>query len=112
MKYEQDILKVLYEAGDDGLSVKKIVRHVYNANNSLFGETTYDDVYKAVTAYIQKCKKNKDNTVESTGQWGFYRLNTSSKTSCQLMLEFTENKEDSEEKQAESTDNDNSLSLF
>ena len=36
MKYEQDIIRLLYEAGDDGLSVKKMVMHVYNLHNGLF----------------------------------------------------------------------------
>lgn len=111
MKYEQDILKVLYEAGNDGLPIKKIARHVYNANNSLFEEASYDDIYKAVISIISKYKKNKNSVIESTGQWGHYRLNTSSNISRQLMLDFEKESEDCDIKQ-EYTCTDMSLSLF
>lgn len=111
MKYEQDVLKVLYEAGSDGLPIRKIARHVYNVNNSLFEEASYDDVYKAVLTIISKYKKNKNTAIESTGQRGHYRLNTSSNISRQLMLDFDKDADDMDTKQ-ESTYTDLSLSLF
>ena len=36
IKYEQEVFRVLTEAGEEGLAVQKIALHVYNACNSLF----------------------------------------------------------------------------
>lgn len=36
MRFEKDILLILIEAGDNGLSVNKISRHVFNTHNSFF----------------------------------------------------------------------------
>lgn len=36
MNYDSEILFVLTEAGEKGLSVKKIARHVFNNCNGLF----------------------------------------------------------------------------
>ena len=52
MNYGQEILNVLCEANKKGLSLKKIARHVYNMNNGLFDELTYDDVYRDVVSFI------------------------------------------------------------
>ena len=52
MSYDSEIIKVLVEAGEKGLSIKKIVQHVYNASNSLFCMITYDEVYTYVAQYL------------------------------------------------------------
>ena len=39
MQYDKEILRVLAEAGNEGLSVQKVSRHVFNACNSLFNSS-------------------------------------------------------------------------
>ena len=68
MKYEKDIFIVLQEAGDSGLSVRKIARHVFN-----------------------------DDTVEKVG-YATYRLNTRSKAVKELRLKFSDTNEEKTKK--------------
>ena len=111
MNYGQDITRVLCEAGDDGLPVKKIVRHIYNEYNGLFNTTSYEDVYKRVMAFVQKNSKAKNSILEKTGKWGHYRINKASNKASQLMLEF--DNDNAVQQEAEKTaERDNSLSLF
>ena len=42
MSYEQEIKELLFEAGKEGLSAKKIARHIFNKHNGLFETTPYD----------------------------------------------------------------------
>ena len=52
MQYDKEILRVLAEAGSEGLSVQKISRHVFNACNSLFNSLNQEDVHKYVQMYL------------------------------------------------------------
>ena len=45
MNYDREILAVLTQAGEKGLKLEHIVRHVYNACNSMFTPLNYKDVY-------------------------------------------------------------------
>lgn len=54
MKYERIIIEILMEAGADGLSLRKISRHVYNAVNGLFDEADLEEVHKLVRAFLQR----------------------------------------------------------
>lgn len=112
MKYEQDITRVLYEAGNDGLSVKKIARHIFNIHNGLFEQTPYEEVYKDVIAYINKNSKSRNDILEKTGKWGHYRLNPNSQADCQLLFNFEEHDTDNNLDKLENKQVDNSLSLF
>ena len=60
MKYEKEILLFLAEAGNNGLSVKKIARHVYNASNNFFEELDFQEVHNAVQQYLTRNSKNRD----------------------------------------------------
>jgi hypothetical protein len=89
VSYDQQILKILTEAGERGLSVQNISRHVYNLNCTFFNQPNYEDVRGYVQQYLLKNSKSQQSLVESTGQRGCYRLNTSgSKDAQQLMLQF------------------------
>ena len=51
MRYEKEIVDVLAKAGNNGLSVKKIARHVFNASNSFFEVLDFSEVHQQV----QRC---------------------------------------------------------
>ena len=64
MSYEQEIKELLFEAGKEGLSAKKIARHIFNKHNGLFETTPYDEVYKAVQYCIAKNNKSAKPFIE------------------------------------------------
>lgn len=109
MKYDHEILFILSEAGDKGLSIKKIARHVFNNHNNLFEGVSYDDVYHHVASYLKKNSKSSDSLIERTCIRGVYRLNKSN-ASRQLFFDF--NNEETEITYTEKTTEDKSLSLF
>ena len=89
MSYDQQILKILTEAGERGISVQNISRHVYNQNCTFFHQPDYEEVRNYVQQYLLKNSKSQQSLIESTGQRGYYRLNTTgSKDAQQLMLLF------------------------
>ena len=89
MSYDQQILKILTEAGERGISVQNISRHVYNLNCTFFHQPDYEEVRSYVQQYLLRNSKSQQSLIESTGQRGYYRLNTTgSKDAQQLMLMF------------------------
>lgn len=109
MKYEREILAILTEAGNNGLSVGKIARHVFNANNSIFEPITFDEVREVVGRYLRLQACRKDGVVERGEKRGVYRINMHSNDTRQLLLRFFPF-EDETEKGEPSVDQ--SLSLF
>lgn len=107
--YEKKILKVLAAAGKDGLSVQNIVFHVYNASNTFFDTVNFEDVQRYVRQYLQRNSRNNDSIIERTEVRGFYRINEKSSDSRQLMLVFSDEEQEAEEKKPVI---DQSLSLF
>ncbi len=97
----------LAEAGNNGLSVKKIARHVFNASNNFFEELDFQEVHNAVQQYLTRNSKNRDSLIEKVGPRGIYRLNTNSPISQQLMFDFFQ-----EEEELQKPTEDLSLSLF
>lgn len=110
MNYDREILCVLGEAGEKGLSVKKIARHVFNRRNGFFDEVSFDNIYHYVAAYLTRNSKDRDSLVEKTECRGVYRLNMSSAASRQLVFDFKE--QDDNIRQEEKNTEDRSLSLF
>ncbi len=104
--YNNEILKVLAEAGNDGLSVKKIARHVHNAHNTLFSNVSFDEVYAYVGQYLKRNSKCADSIIERTDLRGVYR----NEHSQQLMLQFQDEYDEKESSQEAAVDQ--SLSLF
>ena len=77
------------EAGERGISVQNISRHVYNLNCTFFHQPDYEEVRSYVQQFLLKNSKSQQSLIESTGQRGYYRLNTTgSKDAQQLMLLF------------------------
>ena len=116
MKYEREILTVLHEAGNKGLSVRKIARHVYNSSNELFSELTLEEVTHHVKAFLHKNSRQPNDMLERTEARGVYRLSRRYKETRQLMFDFSEDDTESiveEENTGEvKTNEDTSLSLF
>lgn len=75
MLNEQQIVELLAKTGDKGLTCKKLAKHIYNANNSLFETVSFEDIYRELQAYLNKKTKTRYSYIEKTGEWGYYRLN-------------------------------------
>ena len=90
--------------------MQNISRHVYNLNTTFFYQPDYEEVRSYVQQYLLKNSKSQQSLIESTGQRGYYRLNTTgSKDAQQLMLMFRDEQQPVEEvKQPK----DLSLNLF
>lgn len=109
MLNEQQILELLAKVGDKGITCKKLARHLYNANNSLFEAVSFDDIYRDLQAYLIKKSKHKHPYIEKTGKWGYYRLNKRRlKETMGWMVEEAEKDAPDEEKK-ETPDNYPSL---
>ncbi len=71
--YTTHIVKILYEAGSDGLRLKLISRHVYNAVNSFFEPVDRDEVHRQVALFVPAHAKGKHPLFERCSH-GVYRL--------------------------------------
>ena len=99
--YDQQILRILTDVGDRGISVQLLSRQVYNMNVSLFSSQDLEEIRSYVQQYLLKNSKSPQSLIESTGRRGYYRLNTLHNADArQLMLEFKrhEQVEEKEEK--------------
>lgn len=111
MTYDQQILKVLTEAGEGGVSVQAIAKHVYNMNCTFFSQPDYEEIRSYVQQYLLRNSKSSQSLIESTGRRGYYRLNSEGSADArQLILQFRE--ELVEEKEEEKPKQDLSLDLF
>ena len=111
MTYDQQILQVLTEAGECGVSVQAIAKHVYNMNCTFFSQPDYEEIRTYVQQYLLRNSKSTQSLIESTGRRGYYRLNTEGSADArQLLLQFRDEKE--EEREEEKPQQDLSLDLF
>ncbi len=110
MTYDQQILKILTEAGERGISVQTLAKHVYNMNCTFFFQPDYEEIRSYVQQYLLRNSKSAQSLIESTGRRGYYRLNTTgSADALQMLLQF---REEQEEKEEEKPQKDLSLDLF
>ena len=111
MTYDQQILQVLTEAGECGVSVQAIAKHVYNMNRTFFVQPDFEEIRTYVQQYLLRNSKSQQSLIESTGRRGYYRLNTEGSADArQLLLQFRDEKE--EEREEEKLQQDLSLDLF
>ena len=100
MNYDQQILSILMRAGERGISVQAIAKHVYNMNTTFFYQPDYEDIRTMVQQYLLKNSKSSQSLIESTGRRGYYRLNTTgSKDAQQLMLQFHDEQQEQKEEE-------------
>ncbi|MBQ6379532.1 MAG: hypothetical protein IJJ56_12170 [Prevotella sp.] len=111
MTYDRQILRILTDVGDRGISVQLLAKHVYNQNSTLFFSPDLAEIRTYVQQYLLKNSKSSSSLIESMERRGFYRLNTQNNADAQqLMLEF-KNQSPDEEKE-ERPQKDLSLDLF
>ena len=100
MTYDQQILQVLTEAGECGVSVQAIAKHVYNMNCTFFVQPDFEEIRTYVQQYLLRNSKSQQSLIESTGRRGYYRLNTEgSDDARQLLLQFRDEKEEEREEE-------------
>ena len=90
MSYEKEIIKTLYEAGTDGLSVHKIAIHVYNAHNTLFSPIAFEKVRQYVQVWLLRNSRFSDSPVIHCDKRGTYRINRYSEKARQTILNFND----------------------
>lgn len=111
MTYDKQILKVLLEAGERGISVQAISKHLYNMNRTFFVSPDFEEIRSYVQQYLLRNTKSSQSLIERTGQRGYYRLNTTGSADAQqMMLDFRDEHEPKEEESA--VRQDLSLNLF
>ena len=112
MTYDRQILQILTEVGENGISVQLLAKNLYNLNSTLFYTPDLEEIRSYVQQYLLKNSKSSQSLVESTGRRGYYRLNTLNNADArQLMLEFRKPSVSEAEKE-EKFSVDLSLSLF
>ena len=92
MKYEQDIIDLLLKVGDAGLPLQSIVKHVYNAHNSIFEPIKEQNVYQSVRSYLIR-NSSSVYSLFVKGDDDKYRLNPKSQMATALTLQFGEDEE-------------------
>ena len=111
LTYDQQILKVLTEAGEYDVSVQAVAKHVYNMNCTFFTQPDYEEIRSYVQQFLLRNSKSNFSIIENTGRRGYYRLNTTGSADArQMMLQFRE--ETVEENEEEKPQQDLSLDLF
>lgn len=111
MTYDRQILKILTDVGDRGISVQLLAKHVYNLYSTLFYTPDLSEVRSYVQQYLLKNSKSPSSLIESMDKRGFYRLNTNNADAQQLMLDFRKQSSVEEDKE-EKPQQDLSLDLF
>ena len=113
MTYDQQILSILTDVGDKGISVQLLSKHLYNLNNTLFVPLDIEEIRNYVQQYLLKNSKSSQSLIENAGRRGIYRLNTQNNANArQLMLEFRNQALQDEAAESEEIHPDFSLDLF
>ncbi|MCI6118306.1 MAG: hypothetical protein MR717_03295 [Prevotella sp.] len=93
--YDSYVITVLLKMGDKGISLRNLVRSVYNLCTTFFFTPDYDDVYRKVQQYVLRNSASQSSLIERMSTRGYYRLNKNSVVAEQLILQFnTDNNED------------------
>lgn len=72
--YKQQVLKILFEVGERGMSAALLSKHVYNLNCTFFFQPDVDEIRRWVWSYLQRNARSRRPLVERTGRHGYYRL--------------------------------------
>ena len=79
----------MVEAGDEGLSLKKIAMHVYNSNNNLFENPDFNKIYSSLAQYLSKQSKMSDGMVKRISSKGVYAINKRWSGYLHTMIDFS-----------------------
>ena len=112
MTYDQQILAILTEVGEQGISIAALSKHIYNLNATFFFQPNVQEIRQYVQQYLLRNSKSAQSLVQNTGKRGHYRLNIQNSADArQLMLHFKENTVAAEDEKLVSQQ-DLSLNLF
>ena len=89
----EEILKILAEAGPEGLRVRKIILHVYNSQNDLFNKVSLEEVKRRVLLFLQQNSRYSQDLLDHPS-WGTYRLNPNSIKAQTTQLSFLPTEDD------------------
>ncbi len=113
MTYEQQVLQILTEVGERGISVGKLAKHVYNMNCTLFYQPDLQEIKQQVWRYLQRSIRPPQSLIERMERRGYYRLNMKgSAVARQLVLDFSKCDDEEQQPEEELPKPDLSLSLF
>ena len=113
MNYERQILQILIEVGDRGISAQLLAKHVYNMNVSFFATPDLNEIKNYVRNFVIRNSKSSKSLLEKTGRWGFYRLNTKNAIARRTIQEAKKPQETaSDESDSGRSQPDLSLDLF
>lgn len=73
--YKQQVLEILLDVGERGMSAALLSKHVYNLNCTFFFQPDVDEIRRWVWSYLQRNARSRHPLIERTGRHGFYRLN-------------------------------------
>lgn len=83
---EKKLVVILAEAGPAGLPLRKIVKHVFNQENSLFAPVSISDVHGKVASYL-RYHSHKRGDMFLRPSHGRYALNRSNKRVRAILAE-------------------------
>ena len=63
MIFDQQILHILSEVGERGISVSALTKHVYNMNCTLFSQPDLQEVHQFVQQYLLKNSKSSQSLI-------------------------------------------------
>ena len=107
--YEKQILSILLDVGAQGISVKKLAKHVYNHYCTLFFTPDFEEIYRSVQYYLRSQAAKPQSPIEHAKKWGHYRIKArQAATVRELFLDF--DAVDNDEEETKGTDM--SLNLF
>lgn len=114
MTYDQQLLQILMDVGERGISIRLLTMHLYNLNTSLFSQPDYEALHSYVQQYVARNSRSSQSLLVATGKRGHYRLNTGGSADArQLMLQFREElQEGGVEMEEQPQQQDFSLDLF
>ena len=72
--YKQQVLRILLDVGQRGMSAALLSRHVYNLNTTFFFQPDIDEIRRKVWAFLQRNAHSRRPLVEHTDRHGYYRL--------------------------------------
>lgn len=111
MDYQRQLVAILTEAGEKGLSLSKIARHVYNSSCTLFESPSFDKVYADLALFLSRQSRLADGMVKRTGTRGVYAINDRWALFRQVVIDFDEHTTDETSQQQDSFVEDKSLTL-
>ncbi len=84
--YTTQIVRVLFEAGEKGIRIRMLARHVFNAVNSFFEPVEFEEVYRSVAVFVPAHAKGRQPLFLKCSH-GVYRLNMKSEKVLRMLME-------------------------